>query len=88
MTAHSKFLSTMAKGLLVSVAMAVLGLTWGCGEVPSQAPMDDAAKARVQEAHNREKQFMEKVARKAKASGRKGARLSEADLRPEPPGGP
>jgi hypothetical protein len=80
MTAHSKIRSTMAKGLLVSFAMAVLGLTWGCGEVPSQAPMDDATKARIQEAHNREKQFMEKMARKA--AGKKGGRLSEADLRP------
>ena len=78
---YSRFLSTMAKCLLASVAMVTLGLTWGCGEVPSQATLNDAAKARVQAAHDREKQFMEKVARKAKASRGKGGRLSEADLK-------
>ena len=82
MIAYSRFLSTTANGLLVSVAMVTVGLTCGCGEVPSQATLDDAAKAQVQAAHDAEKKFMEKVARKAKASGKKGGRLSEADLRP------
>ena len=81
MTAHSKLFSTLARSLLLTGALAVLGLTWGCGEVPSQATLDDAAKARVQAAHDREKEFMEKMARKAKASGKKGGRLSEADLK-------
>ena len=31
--------------MLLSVAMAVLGLAWGCGEMPSQATPDEAAKA-------------------------------------------
>ena len=81
MTAHSKLFSTLARSLLLTGALAVLGLTWGCGEVPSQATLDDAAKARVQAAHDREKEFMEKMARKTKASGKKGGRLSEADLK-------
>ena len=82
MTAHSKLFSTLARSLLLTGALAALGLTWGCGGVPSQAPLDDAAKARIQAAHDREKQFMEKVANKAKASGKKGGRLSAADLQP------
>jgi hypothetical protein len=82
MAAYSKIFSAPTKCLLVSVAMAALGLTWGCGGVPPQATLDDAAKARVQAAHDREKQFMEKVANKAKASGKKGGRLSAADLQP------
>jgi hypothetical protein len=85
MMAYSKFLSRMANCLLVSVAMVTAGVTCGCGEIPSQATLDDAAKAQVQAAHDAEKKFMEKVARKAKAFGKKGGRLSEADLRPEPP---
>ena len=80
--AYGRFLSTMAKCWLLPVAMTAPGLTCGCGEVPPQATLSDAAKAQVQAAHNREKEFMEKVARKAKASGKKGGRLSEADLRP------
>ena len=61
MTANSTCFSTMARCLLLSVAMAVLGLTWGCGEIPSQATPDEAAKARVQEEQLRESQ--EKVSK-------------------------
>jgi hypothetical protein len=79
MMARSKVFSTGETGLLVSVAIAALGLTWGCGGVPSQATLDDAAKARVQAAHDREKQFMEKVM--SKTTRRKSGRLSAADLK-------
>jgi hypothetical protein len=60
MTAHSKFFSTIARCLLFSVAMAVLGLAWGCGEVPSQTTLDDGAKARVQEGQDATKKAREK----------------------------
>jgi len=73
MTAHGKFFSTITRCLLFSVAMAVLGLTWGCGgEVPSQATLDEAATGRVKEAQDAQKEFMlKKMA--AKKSARKGA---------------
>ena len=58
MMAHSKFFSTVARCSLFAVAMAVVGLTWGCsGDVP-QAPLDGAAQARVKEAQDAQKKFM------------------------------
>jgi hypothetical protein len=81
MTAHSKVFSTWTRCLLVSVAMAVLGFAWGCGDgVSSQATLDDAAKARVQQAHDSEKKFMDKM--EAKAARGKTGRLSKKDLEP------
>jgi hypothetical protein len=70
MTAPSKFVSTVARCLLFSVAIAVLGLTGGCGEAPSQATLDDAAKARVQEAQD----AMKKVIERQKAAASKTRR--------------
>jgi hypothetical protein len=78
MTANRKPLSPIARCLLFSVAMAVLGLTWGCGEVPPQATLDDAAKAQVQEAHDVQRKLREK--RAAKATKGKSGRLSKGDL--------
>jgi hypothetical protein len=60
MTANSTFRCTMARYLLLSVAIAVLGLTWGCGGDTSQAPLDAAAQARVQGARESTRKFMEK----------------------------
>ena len=60
MTANSKSLSPIARCLLFSVAMAVLDLTWGCGEMPSQAKLDEGATARVQEAQDSMKQAKQK----------------------------
>jgi len=68
MTADSKFFSTIARSLLFSVAMAVLGLAWGCGEVPSQNVLDAGAEARVQRAKDSMQKFMEKQATKRAAS--------------------
>jgi hypothetical protein len=85
MTPNSKFLSTVARCLLVSVGMAVLGFTWGCsGEVPPQATLDDAAKARVQEAREVQHKLIEK--RAAAAPRGKSGRLSKGDLEKEAPG--
>ena len=79
MTANSKFLSTIGRCLLFSVAMAVFGLTWGCGGgVPPQATLDDAAKAQIQEAHEVQRKLLEK--RAAKASKGRTGRLSKGDL--------
>jgi hypothetical protein len=47
MKAHSKFFRAVARCLLFSVVMTVLGLTWGCGN--ADAPPDEATKAKIQE---------------------------------------
>jgi len=79
MTSHTKFFSTIARRLLFSVAMAVLGLIWGCGGgVPPQATLDDAAKAQVQEAREVQHKLIEK--RAAKAPRGKTGMLSKGDL--------
>jgi hypothetical protein len=78
MTANRKPLSPIARCLLFPVAMSVLGLTWGCGEISPQATLDDAAKARVQEAHDVQANLRQK--RAAKASKGKSGRLSKGDL--------
>jgi hypothetical protein len=79
MTASTKLFCTTARCLLVSVAMAVLGFTSGCGGgVAPQATLDDAAKARVQEAREVQHKLIEK--RAAKAPRGKSGRLSKGDL--------
>jgi hypothetical protein len=79
MTARSKRFSAAARCLVVLVATAVLGVTWGCGGgVPSHATLDDAAKARVQEAQDSQKKFMDK--RKATKGSRKTGRPSPGGL--------
>jgi hypothetical protein len=85
MTARSKRFSAMTRCLVVPVATAVLGVTWGCGGgIPSQATLDDAAKARVQEAQDSEKRLLEKRAAKAtkttRGGSKKSGRLSQGDL--------
>ncbi len=82
MTPHSKVISTMATCWWVWVAVAALGLTWGCGGVPSEVTLDDAAKAKIQDARDAQKKFMEKVA--SKTTKKRSGRLSDADLQPEP----
>jgi hypothetical protein len=47
MKAHSRFFHAVARGLLFSVAMAVLGLSPGCGD--ANAPPDEATKAKIKE---------------------------------------
>jgi hypothetical protein len=49
MKAHSKFFHAVARYLLFSVTMGVLGLTWGCGDAGAPQSGDDAAKAKAQE---------------------------------------
>jgi hypothetical protein len=39
----------VARYLLFSVTMGVLGLTWGCGDAGTPQSGDDAAKAKAQE---------------------------------------
>ena len=56
--ANSKFFLPVARCLLFLVATAVLEFTWGCGGEPAQTPLDDAAKARVQDLQNAQKKFM------------------------------
>ena len=57
MTQRSQFFRTIVRTLSFSVAMAVLGLTWGCGSgVPSQSTPDEAANARAQAVADRQKQ--------------------------------
>jgi hypothetical protein len=68
MPAHSTFFSTMARCLLFSVAMAILGVTSGCGELPPQATLDEGAKARVQKAQDAQNKFMAKQEAKQRAS--------------------
>jgi hypothetical protein len=71
MTASSRSFFAVARCLLFSATVAVPGFTWGCGgEVPSQATLDDAAKARVQAAQDAQKEFMAKQ-KAAKKSTRK-----------------
>ena len=48
MRAHSTFFSIMARCLSCSVALAVLGLTWGCGDGAQSTP-DEATKAKIHE---------------------------------------
>lgn len=61
MATHGKFSSGVARCLVFSVALALLGATWGCSSsVPAQAEMDEAAKARVREVHENTKAFMAK----------------------------
>lgn len=45
MTARSKFFATATTCLLFSFAMALLGLTGGCGD--GAAPQDEATKAKI-----------------------------------------
>jgi hypothetical protein len=61
MTANRKSLSPLARYLFASVAMALFGLTWGCGssDVP-QTPMDAKAEARVKEVVDAQKKAMER----------------------------
>jgi outer membrane lipoprotein-sorting protein len=47
MKVHSKFFHAVARCLLIFFAMAVLGLTGGCGD--ASAPPDEATKAKIQE---------------------------------------
>jgi hypothetical protein len=47
MKAHTKFFHAVARCLLFSFALTVLGLTWGCGD--AGAPPDEATKAKIQE---------------------------------------
>ena len=68
MTARSKFFSALARCCLLSVAMAVLGLAWGCGELPSQATPDEGAKARIQKAQEANIKFLEKKEAMQRAS--------------------
>jgi len=71
MTAHCKFFPAVARCLLVSVPMAVLGPIWGCGgEIAPQASLDDATKAKVQESKDNMKDFMAKKAARQKAGKR------------------
>jgi hypothetical protein len=78
MTANNESSSAIARWLFFSIAMAILGLTSGCGGVPPEATLDDAAKAQVQEAHDVQQKLREK--RAAKASKGKSGRLSKGDL--------
>jgi hypothetical protein len=58
MRASGKLFSTLGWRPAFLVAMAVLVLAWGCGgQVTPQAELDDAAKARVQEAKAAAKKF-------------------------------
>jgi hypothetical protein len=66
MTAHRAVFSTMARCLLFSSVVAVLGLNWGCGgEMPSQATLDEAAEARVQAARDATEKFLAKPSKKS-----------------------
>jgi hypothetical protein len=57
MTQRSQFFRTIRWSLSFLVAMAILGLTWGCGaSVPSQSTPDEAANARAQAVADRQKQ--------------------------------
>jgi hypothetical protein len=57
MTQRSTFLSRIASYLWYSIAIAVFGLTWGCGaSAPSQSTPDEAANARAQAVADRQKQ--------------------------------
>jgi hypothetical protein len=61
MTQRSRFLRMIASHLSYSIAIALLGLTWGCGaNVPSQSTPDEAANARAQAVADRQKQASEK----------------------------
>ena len=48
--------------------MAVLGVTWGCGELPPQATLDEGAQARVQKAREAQERFLAKQEAKHKAN--------------------
>lgn len=73
MAADGKSSSGAARCLSLPIALALLGATWGCSSsVPAQADMDEAAKARVQAAHEATK------AAKAKAKTRKADELPSA----------
>jgi hypothetical protein len=79
MTARSRAFSAMTRCLVCSVGLAALGVTWGCGPgVQSQATLDKAAEARVQEARDFQKKYLEKKA--ANAPRRTTGRLSKGDL--------
>ena len=57
MKAHTKFFHSVATCLMVAVAIAALGLTWGCG---AGAPPDDATKAKMYELDAKVKEVHEK----------------------------
>jgi hypothetical protein len=80
MTARNQCFSAMTRSLVCSVALMALGVMWGCGGgTASQAALDEAAEARVQEAKNATKKAMEK--RQAARGASKGARPSPGAAR-------
>jgi hypothetical protein len=61
MTVQSKSFLREPRCLLFPFAMVVLGMGWGCsGEVPPQAALDDAAKARIQDGQDAMKKARQK----------------------------
>jgi len=80
MTANSRFSSAIARCLLFSVTMAVLGLTWGCGgAIPSHATLDEGAQARVQAAQDAMKKEHEKKRKARPFAGPKQEKAATAE---------
>jgi hypothetical protein len=61
MTSSLNSLSVIARCLLLSFAMVILGSAWGCGGgVPSQATLDEEGQKRLQEAQDNMRKSMAK----------------------------
>ncbi len=60
MKAHSSFVLAMARRWPILLATATLGVTWGCGEIPSHTPPDEGGTTQVQKTRDNMKKFMEK----------------------------
>jgi hypothetical protein len=61
MLSHAKAMTTIARYVVLSIAMAVLASAWGCGgSVPSQITLDEAGQKRVQDTKDLMRKSMEK----------------------------